>query len=94
MRSLLFLLLSLSAAPAFAQAISLSTAVVELRGAFGQSTSQTFTMSNRTGIDLEFELIAQDVIVRGGKRIFVDAGELPGGIAATAVFSPKQIFET
>jgi hypothetical protein len=32
---------------------------------------------------------AYDAVVRDGKRLFVEAGSMPGSIAATAAFSPK-----
>jgi hypothetical protein len=35
--------------------------------------------------------VAQDVVIRDGKRVFVDAGSIPGSIAATAVFSQKAV---
>jgi hypothetical protein len=71
--------------------ISLSPAVIMARGAFGQGLTQTLTLSNQTGMDFAFELVAEDVVVKDGKRIFAPAGETPGSIAATAVFSPKTI---
>jgi hypothetical protein len=74
-----------------AQALTLSPAVVPLGGHFGQSTRQTLTLTNGTTQELAFELQAQDVIVRDGARVFVAAGEVPGSIAATAVFSARQV---
>ena len=74
-----------------APSISLSPAVIMARGALGQGLTQTLTLSNQTGMDFAFELVAEDVLVKDGKRIFVPAGETPGSIAATAVFSPKQL---
>src|ERR1041385_2268096 len=71
--------------------ISLSPAVIMGKGSFGQGLTQTLTLSNNTGADLGFELLAQDMIVKDGKRVYVPAGELPDSIAATAVFSPKKI---
>lgn len=71
--------------------ISLSPAVVMARGNFGQGLTQTLTLSNNTGADLGFELVAEDVIVKDSKRVYVPAGELPGSIAATAVFSQKKV---
>lgn len=72
-------------------AISLSPAVIETRGSAGQSVTQEMTLNNTTGATLNFELKAFDVICRDGKRVFVPAGELPGSIAATAVFAPKTV---
>jgi hypothetical protein len=72
-------------------ALSLSPAVVTLRGQFGQSTRQTLVLTNGTSEDFQFDLVAQDVVVKNGKRVFVDAGTIPGSIAATAVFSQKSV---
>jgi hypothetical protein len=69
--------------------MSVSPAVVMLRGEIGQSTTQTLTFTNNTLQSLSFEMQAQDAVVRNGKRVFVEAGTLPGSIAATASFSPK-----
>ena len=71
--------------------ISLSPAVIMARGSFGQGLTQTLTLSNNTSAEFAFELEAQDVVVQEGKRVFVAAGETPSGIAATAVFSQKQV---
>lgn len=71
--------------------LSLSPAVVMTRGNFGQSTTQMLTLTNGTGESMSFEMVAEDVVVRDGKRVFVPAGELPGSIAATAVFSVPQV---
>jgi hypothetical protein len=71
--------------------ISLSPAVIMAKGNFSQQLTQTLTLSNNTGLDLGFELVAEDVIVKDGKRIFVPAGETPNSIAATAVFSPRTV---
>jgi hypothetical protein len=80
-----------SAATLDAGTLSLSPAVVMLAGRFGQSTTQTLTLRNDTPLDLAFDLVAQDVAVRGRKRVFLDAGELPDGIAASAVFSARSV---
>src|SRR5215467_1974260 len=71
--------------------ISLSPAVVMAKGNFGQGLTQTLTLSNQTGRDFAFELLAEDVVVKDGKRVFVPAGETPNSIAATAVFSQKTV---
>ena len=71
--------------------VSLSPAVAVVNCKLGQSTTQTLTLTNRTDQELVFEMIAEDVIVKDGKRIFVAAGETPGGIAFTAVFSRKEV---
>jgi hypothetical protein len=75
-------------APALPPSISLSPAVVTAKGSFGQGLTQTLTLTNNTSRDLAFELVAEDVIVKDGKRIFVPAGETANSIAATAVFAP------
>jgi hypothetical protein len=69
--------------------MSVSPAVVELRGEVGQSTKQTLTFTNGTSQSLAFEMKAQDAVVRNGQRLFVEPGTLAGSIAATAAFSPK-----
>jgi hypothetical protein len=71
--------------------ISLSPAVIMAKGNFGQGLTQTLTLSNQTGRDFAFELVAEDVIIKDGKRVFVPAGETPNSIAATAVFSQKAV---
>ncbi|HEX6098006.1 MAG TPA: hypothetical protein VF432_16890 [Thermoanaerobaculia bacterium] len=94
MRTLLLCSLLLGSAAALAAedgTLSLSPAVVLLRGDYGQSASQTLTFVNGTSRAFSFDLVAQDVVVRDGKRTFVDAGTLPGSIAATAVFSNRHV---
>lgn len=92
MKKLLVLVLfSLRASAAEDGALSLSPAVVMLRGDFGQSTTQTLAFSNGTSRTFEFDLVAQDVVTRDGKRVFTDAGAVAGSIAATAVFSQKHV---
>jgi hypothetical protein len=71
--------------------ISLSPSVVMLSGQSGQAHRQTLRLTNHTSRELAFKLEAQDVIAEGGRRTFVAAGERPGSIAATAVFSPKEL---
>ncbi len=71
--------------------LSLSPAVVMLKGQPGQSTTQTLTITNQTGGEFAFDMVAEDVIVRDGKRVFVAAGETPRSIAATAVFNPRSV---
>src|SRR5512146_431620 len=72
--------------------ISLTPAVVMGKGSFGQTLAQTLTLTNNTGADLGFNLVAEDIVVKDGKRVFVPAGELADSIAASAVFSPKAVF--
>jgi hypothetical protein len=91
-RLLLVTLLLVSAPPlSHAQTLTLSPAVVTLRGEPGASTTQRMTLRNDTSLELTFELVAMDVVTRDGARRFVAAGELPASIAATAVFSPAHV---
>jgi hypothetical protein len=57
----------------------------------GQSYTQILTITNQTGQELTFEMVAEDVIVRDGMRVVVPAGETPEGIAATAVFTRDEV---
>jgi len=94
MRRITFLLLLLTPLVAYAGAdgaLSLSPAVVMLSGAHGQSTTQTLRLVNGTSRPFSFDLVAQDVIGLKGERTYVDAGMLPGSIAATAVFSQNHV---
>lgn len=61
------------------------------KGTFGQTLSQTLTLTNQTARDFAFEMVAEDVVVKDGKRIFVAAGETPNSIAASAVFTQKTV---
>ncbi|HVK88805.1 MAG TPA: hypothetical protein VM513_32015 [Kofleriaceae bacterium] len=89
MRALI--LLCVVCGTAAADALTLSPAVVPLGGRPGQSTTQHLTLFNGTAHELAFEVVAKDVAVIGGSRVFVNAGELPGSIAATAVFSAASV---
>jgi hypothetical protein len=71
--------------------ISLSPAVVMLSGQPGQAHRQTLRLTNHTARELAFRLEAQDVVADEGHRTFVAAGERSDSIAATAVFSPKEM---
>ena len=71
--------------------ISLSPSVVMLSGQPGQAHRQTLRLTNHTSRELAFRLEAQDVVADEGRRAFIAAGERSGSIAATAVFSPKEI---
>lgn len=83
---------ALCASPLQAQAsLSLTPAVIMASGTFGQSLTQRLTINNNTANIFTFRMVAQDITVRDGKRVFLPAGELPNSIAATAVFSPEQI---
>jgi hypothetical protein len=93
----LLLIASVAAGPAEAAAdgapgsISLVPAVVTLEGTGGQAHTQTLSLTNHTTRTLAFEMMALDVIARDGVRTFVPAGELPGSIAASAVFSAPRV---
>jgi hypothetical protein len=71
--------------------ISVTPAVVMLRGAAGQSTTQTLTVTNGSSQPFSFEMIANDVVVEHGQRRFSPAGNVAGSIAATAAFSQKTV---
>lgn len=71
--------------------IALAPAVVMLRGKPGQSATQTLTISNQLAVEMMFEIEAQDVVVRDGKRVFVPAGQTPSGIAAGVVTAPATV---
>lgn len=74
-----------------APSITLSPAVMMVKGKPGQSFSQDLTLYNNTALELAFSLEARDVVVRDGKRIFVPAGETQGGIARNAVFNHSSV---
>lgn len=78
-------------APGPRAGISLAPSVVMLTGTPGQAYRQTLRLTNHTSRELAFRLEAQDVVTDDGRRTFVEAGERPGSIAATAVFSPKEL---
>jgi hypothetical protein len=71
--------------------ISLAPSVVMLSGHPGQAYRQALRLTNHTPQVLTFRLEAQDVVVEEGRRVFVAAGEHAGSIAATAVFSPREV---
>ena len=60
-------------------------------GSAGQSLTQRLALRNTTPMDLNFEMVAQDVVIRDGKRVYVNAGEIPNGLANTAVFSTPRV---
>lgn len=91
MKAWVILVLSLIANTALAQSLTLSPAVVPLGGKPGQSTQQHLRLFNGTSQKIAFDLHAKDVAVRGGRRVFVDPGELAGSVAATAVFSTRHV---
>lgn len=80
-----------TAASAPAGTLTLSPAAVPLEGRPGQTTTQSLTLSNGTDVELAFVLEAKDVVIRDGRRVFVEPGELAGSIAATAVFSSPGV---
>ena len=80
-----------AAEPARNGSLTLTPAVVVLRGTYGQSTTQRLTLTNGTSMKMTFDLLARDVVVRNGQRMFVDAGQIDGSIAATAVFSRGHV---
>lgn len=61
------------------------------KGNYGQSLTQKLTINNQTPNVFSFQMIAQDVTVHDGKRVFSPAGDVPNSIAASAVFSPREI---
>ena len=77
--------------PADKPSISLSPAVVMAKGTFSQTLSQTLTLTNQTARDFAFDMVAEDVVIKDGKRVFVAAGETPNSIAASAVFTQKTV---
>ena len=91
MRKLALGILLLAADALYAGALSVSPSVIMLRGNLGQSTTQRITIENSTGQIVDFKMEAQDVVVHDGARAFAAAGETPGSIAATAVFSQKSV---
>jgi hypothetical protein len=72
------------------QRLTLSPSVVMLHSKFGQTVSQSITLSNDTERGLSFEMVARDAYVKDGKRLFAPAGQLPHSIAGTAVFSQRS----
>jgi hypothetical protein len=92
--TLLLLVLVLSPFRAFAAedgTLSLSPAVVMLRGDHGQSTTQVLRLHNTTSRPFSFDLVAQDVVIVNGKRTFSEAGSIGASIASTAIFSPRHV---
>ena len=72
-------------------ALTITPAVVTVHGQLGQSATQRLVLTNNTPHEHAFELVAEDVIVKDGRRSFVPAGEIDGSIAATAIFSRNYI---
>jgi hypothetical protein len=61
------------------------------KGNFSQTLSQTLTLTNQTARVFAFERVAEDVVIKEGKRDFVPAGETPNSLAASAVFTQKTV---
>ena len=74
-----------------APSLTISPGVIMVEAQPGQGTTQNVSISNLTPVEFRFDLEAMDVAVRDGKRVFVPAGEMPGSIARTAVFSPSSV---
>jgi hypothetical protein len=89
--SIVLIALLFASASASAQSLTLSPAVVPLGGKPGQSTQQRLTLFNGTRLPLAFVVRAKDVVVQGGTRHFVQAGDIVGSVAATAAFSTTQV---
>lgn len=71
--------------------LTVSPAVITLKGAYGQSTTQRVSMTNGTSQPFSCEVVVEDVVVRSGHRAFAPAGVTAGSIAATAVVSPRTL---
>jgi len=74
-----------------APSLALSPAVIMVKAQPGASSTHPLTMTNLTGTRFRFVLEAFDVVIQGGKRVFVPAGETEGGIARSAIFDPPAI---
>jgi hypothetical protein len=74
-----------------AQSLTLRPAVVPLEGSFGQSLTQRLTLSNDSDLQMSFALEARDVVVRNGKRTFVEAGQLDDSAAASALMTQRSV---
>lgn len=77
-------------AAAAAPRLALAPAVIPVTTKFGQTVRESVTLDNQTPTGIPFSMSAEDVLVRNGKRTFVQAGQTPGSIAATAVFSQRS----
>lgn len=84
-------LLAAFAIPTSVPSVSLTPAVLELKGKPGDGTKQALRIENNGDVPLTFDLSVVDVVTRNGKRVFVAPGELPGSIAATAVVKPARV---
>jgi hypothetical protein len=80
-----------AAVPTTSGALTVSPAVVTMKGTFGQSTVQRVSLTNGTSQLFVCDILVQDVIVQHGRRAFANAGATPGSIAATAVVSARTL---
>jgi len=71
--------------------LTLSPAVALAKGKPGQGWSQPLRMTNLTSKTFRFEIEVQDVVIKDGARTYVPAGETEGGIAASAVATPRSV---
>lgn len=71
--------------------LTLAPSVVLTKIKPGQGWTQTLRMSNGTDVPFGFEIEVEDVVVKDGLRVYVPAGETDGGIAASAVASPRLL---
>ena len=71
--------------------LTLSPAVIMLKAQPGQSTTQSFTITNELGSELQFDVSIEDVAVVDGKRVSLKAGQTPNGIAANAIAAPASV---
>jgi hypothetical protein len=79
-----------SAVPPARSSVSLAPAIVMVRCKFSQSYTQMLTLINQTQREFVFEMVAQNVVVRDGKRRFVPAGETARSIErAIIAFSAR-----
>ena len=74
-----------------ATSLALSPAVIMIRAKPGASSTHPLTITNLTNNKCRFVMEAFDVVVQGGKRVFVPAGETFGGIARSAIFNPPTL---
>jgi hypothetical protein len=72
-------------------AIALSPAVIMVKAQANASSTHVLTISNMTRANYRFYLEAYDVVIAGGRRTFIPAGETPDGIARSAIFDPPAL---
>lgn len=71
--------------------LALSPAVIVVKTKPGGSSTHALTITNLTDSKCRFVMEAFDVAVKNGERVFVPAGEIPGGIARSAIFQPPAL---